>query len=127
MGSRQPNATDAHIGQRLRILRIAKGMSQSEVASGLGITFQQIQKYENGRNRIGAGRLQELANLFGVSATFFFQEGPHIKTKELSQPSTTEMLTRKDSFALVKAFNRIRNRAIRHHVVDLVERLANSY
>ena len=127
MGSRQPNATDVHIGQRLRMLRIAKGMSQSDVANELGITFQQIQKYENGSNRIGAGRLQEIANLFGLSATFFFQDGPSIKTKGLNQPSTTEMLSKKDSFALVKAFNKIRNRAIRHHVVDLVERLANSY
>jgi transcriptional regulator with XRE-family HTH domain len=127
MGSRQPNATDVHIGQRLRMLRIAKGLSQSDVANDLGISFQQIQKYENGRNRIGAGRIQELANLFGVSAAFFFQGAPSIKTKGLNQPSTTEMLSKTDTIALVKAFNRIRNRAVRHHVVDLVEKLADSH
>jgi transcriptional regulator with XRE-family HTH domain len=127
MGSRQPTAIDVHIGHRVRMLRIAKGMNQTTVASALGISFQQIQKYENGRNRVGAGRLQELANLFSVPTTFFFQEGPGVKTRASDQPSTTEMLSKKDNFALVKAFNKIRSRTIRHHVVDLVQKLANSY
>jgi transcriptional regulator with XRE-family HTH domain len=127
MGVRQPNATDVYIGKRLRMLRLSKGLSQTDIASQLGITFQQIQKYENGRNRIGAGRLQEMANLLGVSAAYFFKDGPRVKAGNPAEPSMTELLAKKDSLALTQAFDKIRNRAIRRYVVDFVEQLAGSY
>jgi len=127
MGTRQPNTTDVYIGKRLRVLRMAKGMSQTDVAQALGITFQQIQKYENGMNRIGAGRLQEMANLLGVSAAYFFEHGPRVKGATSAEPQTTELLSRKDSLALAQAFGKIRSRSVRRHVVDLVEQLAGNY
>jgi len=127
MGARQPNTTDVYIGKRLRMLRLSRGLSQTDIANQLGITFQQIQKYENGRNRIGAGRLREMANLLGVSAVYFFKDGPRVKSANPAESSTTELLSRKDSLALSQAFSRIRDRAIRRHVVDLVEQLADSY
>jgi len=127
MGARQPNTTDVYIGKRLRMLRLSKGLSQTDIASQLGITFQQIQKYENGRNRIGAGRLQEMANLLGVSAAYFFKDGPRVKSGNSAEPSMTDLLAKKDSLALTQAFDKIRNRAIRRYVVDFVEQLSGHY
>jgi len=127
MSVRQPNTTDIYIGKRLRMLRLSKGLSQTDIANQLGITFQQIQKYENGKNRIGAGRLQEMANLLGVSAAYFFKDGPRVKNINPAEASATDLLSKKDSLALTQAFNKIRDRAIRRYVVDLIEQLAHSY
>jgi transcriptional regulator with XRE-family HTH domain len=127
MSTRQPNTTDHYIGKRVRMLRLSRGMSQTTVAEAVGITFQQIQKYENGQNRIGAGRLQELANLFGVSAMFFFKDGPRDKTTHQADLGTTELFSKKDSLALARAFSKIRNRVVRSHVVAFVEQLASIY
>lgn len=126
MSTRSPNTTDVHIGKRLRMLRLAKNMSQTDVADSLGITFQQIQKYENGANRIGAGRLQEIANLMGVSPAYFFEDGPRVKSRS-ADPSLTDLLSNKDNLALVQAFDKIKNRTIRHQVVDFVEALARTH
>jgi transcriptional regulator with XRE-family HTH domain len=125
-GTRSPNTTDVHIGKRLRILRLVKAMSQTDVADALGITFQQIQKYERGANRVGAGRLQEMANLMGVSPAYFFQDGPRLKLNS-ADPSLTDLLTNKDNLALMQAFDKIKSRAIRRHVVDFVERIARTH
>jgi transcriptional regulator with XRE-family HTH domain len=127
MGQRSPNLTDVHIGKRIRMQRLTHRMSQTEVADRLGITFQQIQKYENGVNRVGAGRLQELANLFGVSPVFFFEGGPQAGKSRSPGKSTTDLLSKKDNLALAEAFDKIRSRKIRRYVVDLVEQLAVNY
>jgi transcriptional regulator with XRE-family HTH domain len=127
MGTRSPNLTDVHIGKRIRMLRMTRGMSQTDLGKRCGITFQQIQKYERGANRVGAGRLQEFANLLGVSPAFFFEDGPRLKPGKSDGSETTELLSKKDSLALAQAFDKIRSRTIRNYVVDFVEQLASRY
>jgi transcriptional regulator with XRE-family HTH domain len=110
------------------MMRLARGLSQTDVAKRLGVTFQQIQKYERGANRVGAGRLQEMANLLGVTPAFFFENGPRLKPgKSGDAPQTTELLANKYNLALAQAYSRIRSRNVRRNVLELVEGLAESY
>jgi len=127
MSSRSPNQTDVHIGKRVRMLRLARGLSQTDLANRLGITFQQIQKYEKGANRVGAGRLQEMANLLGVAPAFFFEGGPRVKSGKSEATETTELLANKYNLALARAFDKIRSRNVRRHLLELIEGLANDY
>ena len=128
MGARSPNQTDVYIGKRLRMIRLMRGLSQTDVAKRLGITFQQIQKYERGVNRVGAGRLQEIANLFSVTPAFFFEDGPRLKPGQSEEAAeTTELLANKQNLALARAFNSIRSRNVRRNVLELVEGLAETY
>src|SRR5258706_13748740 len=75
-GSRRPNPIDLHVGSRVRLRRMMLGMSQEKLGERLGITFQQIQKYEKGTNRIGASRLQHIARVLSVPVSFFFEDAP---------------------------------------------------
>ena len=128
MSARSPNQTDVHIGRRIKMQRLALGLSQTDVAKRLGITFQQIQKYERGINRVGAGRLQEMANLLGVTPAFFFEDSPRLKPGQSEEtPETTELLANKYNLALAQAFNKIRSRSVRRNVLDLVEGLAETH
>jgi len=128
MSARSPNKTDVYIGKRIKMQRLARGLSQTDVASRLGITFQQIQKYERGVNRVGAGRLQEIANLFSVTPAFFFEDGPRHKPGQSEEASeTTELLANKYNLALAQAYNKIRSRNVRRNVLELVEGLAESH
>ena len=128
MSARSPNQTDVYIGKRIKMQRLARGLSQRAVASRLGITFQQIQRYERGISRVGAGRLQEVANLFGVTPAFFFEDGPRLKPGKSREASeTTELLANKYSLALAQAYNKIRSRTVRRNVLELVEGLAESH
>jgi len=128
MSARSPNKTDIYIGKRIKIQRLTRGLSQTDVASRLGITFQQIQKYERGLNRVGAGRLQEIANLFRVTPAFFFEDGPRHKPGQSEEASeTTELLANKYNLALAQAYNKIRSRTVRRNVLELVEGLAETH
>ena len=128
MSARSPNQTDVYIGKRMKMQRLARGLSQTDVAKRLGITFQQIQKYERGVNRVGAGRLQEMANLLGVTPAFFFEDGPRLKPGQSEEASeTTELLANKYNLALAQAYNRIRSRTVRRNVLELVEGLAETH
>lgn len=71
-----PDVIDVYVGSRIRLQRKLNGISQTALAEGLGITFQQVQKYEKGTNRVGSSRLQAIANILGVPVSFFFEEGP---------------------------------------------------
>src|SRR5882757_2050353 len=73
---KQPNPIDIHVGSRVRLRRMMLGMSQEKLGESLGITFQQIQKYEKGTNRIGASRLQHIARVLSVPVSFFFEDAP---------------------------------------------------
>jgi ribosome-binding protein aMBF1 (putative translation factor) len=77
MVKRAPNPVDKHVGSRIRMRRLMLGMSQEKLADGLGLTFQQVQKYENGKNRIGAGRLQHISHILQIPVPFFFEGSPH--------------------------------------------------
>src|SRR3954469_13911464 len=78
MGKKGPNPVDKHVGSRVRMRRLMLGMSQSKLADGLGLTFQQVQKYEKGTNRVGASRLQHLSHILQIPVPFFFEGAPHL-------------------------------------------------
>jgi transcriptional regulator with XRE-family HTH domain len=124
--SKSPTPTDKHVGKRVRMRRMMLSMSQTSLASALGLTFQQVQKYEKGANRIGASRLQQIANTLQVPISFFF-EGPlrpnagggGRQTAALDYVS--DFLATTDGLALTKAFMRIKDARLRRSIVKLVE------
>jgi transcriptional regulator with XRE-family HTH domain len=124
--------TDAHVGQRVRMRRLMLGMSQSNVADALGVTFQQLQKYEKGVNRISASRLQHISQILQVPVTFFFEGAPHVPGEERAQTDApfpkfvSDYLVTSDGLNLTKAFMQIRDPKLRRAVVNLVEQIADS-
>lgn len=133
-GSRRPNPIDVHVGSRVRFRRMLLGMSQEKLGEKLGLTFQQIQKYEKGINRIGASRLFDLAQVLGVPVQFFYEEAPAGEPQALvpggfaerpEQGSIVEFLRSRDGLELNKAFVRIADAKARRAIVDLVRSLAN--
>ncbi|NJL07557.1 MAG: helix-turn-helix transcriptional regulator [Methylacidiphilales bacterium] len=130
MSAKSPNPTDKHVGARVRMRRMMIGMSQEKLGDALGITFQQVQKYEKGTNRIGASRLQQIARTLGVSVSFFFEGAPDIgemgSFSDSASPSyVAEFLASSEGLALTRAFTRIKNPSVRRRIVDLIEDLAD--
>src|ERR1043166_6671406 len=130
MAKKAPNPTDKHVGSRVRMRRMMLGMSQEKLGDALGLTFQQVQKYEKGTNRIGASRFQQIPIILAVPGSFFFEGGPTPAGAsgglgEAPSPTyVTEFLATNDGLTLVKAFMRIDNAKLRRRVVDLVEEMA---
>ena len=134
-GSRRPNPIDVHVGSRVRFRRMLLGMSQEKLGERLGLTFQQVQKYEKGINRIGASRLFDLAQVLGVPVQFFYEEAPtSAETLPLvpdgfaekpAENTIVEFLRSRDGLELNKAFVRISDAKARRAIVDLVRTLAN--
>jgi transcriptional regulator with XRE-family HTH domain len=124
-----PNPIDTYVGSRVRMRRLLLGMSQEKLADALGLTFQQVQKYEKGTNRIGASRLQTLAGILGVPISFFFEGGPGSnraasqKTALSDMDFITEVLKTTEGQALVRAFSQIKDVRLKRRLVDLVELL----
>ena len=126
MQQKSPNPIDKHIGSRVRARRIMLGMSQERLAEALGLTFQQIQKYEKGVNRIGASRLLHIAGILDVSIEFFFAEAPGRRKDGFSDDSVmAEFLTSPGSHRLARGFIRLKDDEAREKVADLVEWLAS--
>ena len=124
---KSPNPIDKHVGSRVRMRRMMLDMSQSGLGNALGITFQQVQKYEKGTNRISASRLQQVCHILQVPIPFFFEGAPAGDALPGRLPSpdpTTDLMTTRDGLALVKGFIRISNVQLRRRVVNLVEELA---
>ena len=121
-GRRSPSEVDfdKHVGRRIRERRMVMGLSQTDLADGLGISFQQLQKYENGFNRIAAGRLYDCAQLLNVPPEYFF-EG-----LEGSDSGTPDETRSDEALELVRAYYRISGPTQRHHVRKLVQALARS-
>ena len=122
---------DVHVGTRVRQRRTLLGMSQEKLGDALGLTFQQVQKYEKGSNRIGASRLQQISQILQVPVSFFFEGVPAQRaerTEGLSEaPSpayVSDFLATSDGLALTKAFVRIKDAKLRRRIVDLVEQIA---
>ena len=129
---KQPNPIDIHVGSRVRLRRMMLGMSQEKLGEHLGITFQQIQKYETGTNRIGASRLQHIARVLGVPVSFFFEDAPpgpgeQPAGQNLDEPERTsyvvDFLSSSEGIQLNKAFVRIKDAKLRRRVIDLVRAL----
>lgn len=122
MQKKAPN----HIGSRVRARRTMLGMSQERLADALGLTFQQVQKYEKGMNRIGASRLLQIAGILDVSIEFFFEGLPGLRAGGFSEDSLmAEFLTRSESDRLVRGFLRLKDDEARRKVADLVDWLAS--
>jgi transcriptional regulator with XRE-family HTH domain len=124
---KSPNPIDQHVGSRLRMRRMMLDMSQSGLGDALGITFQQVQKYEKGTNRVSSSRLQQACHILQVPIAFFFEGAPAGDTLPGRLPSSdplTDLMTTRDGLALVRAFMRISNPQVRRRIVNLVEELA---
>jgi transcriptional regulator with XRE-family HTH domain len=136
----KPNPIDIHVGRRLRLRRTLLGMSQERLAHLLGLTFQQIQKYERGVNRIGSSRLYELGQILHVPVSFFFDAMPESdgRAQDLLAPGLAEeaatftfdddrslALDKRETLELVRAYNRIPDPAVRKRLFELAKALAN--
>src|SRR5437870_12770744 len=131
MATKAPNPTDKHVGARVRMRRMMLGMSQEKLGDALGLTFQQVQKYEKGANRIGASRLQQIAHILQVTISFFFEGAPNVPghppsgMSEAPSPAyVSDFLATSDGLSLTKAFMRIKSAKLRRRIVDLVEQIA---
>jgi transcriptional regulator with XRE-family HTH domain len=120
---------DKHVGARLRMRRLMLDMSQTDVANALGLTFQQVQKYEKGTNRISASRLQHLCAILKVPVPFFFEGAPRsdglpdLDAKAQPPSYVNDFLTTSDGLALVAAYARIRDPKVRRAIVALIEQI----
>ena len=134
IAKKAPNPIDKHVGSRVRMRRMMLNMSQEKLGDALGLTFQQVQKYEKGTNRIGASRLQQISHILQVPVSFFFDGAPNVPGAQRSDgvseaPSpayVSDFLATADGLALTKAFMRISDTKLRRRIVELVEQIATS-
>src|SRR4051812_48005709 len=125
--ARRADSRDAEVGRRVRSRRLECRLSQTDLADRIGVTFQQVQKYEKGVNRIGAGRLQRISEALDIPITFFFDGtmGATSRNTTSGSESVFGFMQSSGSVRIVKAFHRIRSRKARELLVDLVEEFAN--
>ena len=129
---KEPNPIDRHVGSRVRMRRVLLGMSQTKLGDALGLTFQQVQKYEKGVNRIGASRLQDMSKILDVAPAYFFDgaaaasETPTGFAEESSSTYVVDFLSTAEGLHLNKAFARIADPKVRRRIVELVTTLADA-
>jgi transcriptional regulator with XRE-family HTH domain len=125
-----PTLTDRHVGRRVRMRRLMLAMSQEKLGAALGLSFQQVQKYERGENRIGASRLQQISHVLQVPLAFFFEGAPNASTPHdsngsaLSAAQIDDFISDSNGLRLIGAFMRIDNAAVRRRIVMLVQEIA---
>jgi transcriptional regulator with XRE-family HTH domain len=124
MKKRRRDPRDAEIGKRVRALRLHRGLSQTDLADKLDLTFQQVQKYEKSTNRISAGRLQKIAEVLDTPITFFYAGHEGNESKHDPGPIEFDLLQTDDAVRLAHAYSRIRDRGIQMRLVRLTEALA---
>jgi transcriptional regulator with XRE-family HTH domain len=130
MPPKAPNPVDKHVGSRVRMRRLMIEMSQEKLGEALGLTFQQVQKYEKGTNRIGASRLQQICDILQIPVSFLFEGAPGTWSPaegNLEQHSPTyvaDFLATSEGLALTRAFTRITDAKLRRSIVDMVEQVA---
>ncbi|HVW74149.1 MAG TPA: helix-turn-helix transcriptional regulator [Rhizomicrobium sp.] len=130
MPKKQANPIDVQVGNRVRIRRMLIGMSQERLGDLLGLTFQQVQKYEKGVNRIGAGRLFEVARILNVPVDFFYEglsaaNQPGLGEPDVAAPPVMEFVSSGEGLQLSLAFMKIKDVKVRKRVLDLVKSLAD--
>ncbi|QND40083.1 helix-turn-helix transcriptional regulator [Rhizobium leguminosarum bv. viciae] len=124
---KKPNPIDIHVGSRIRLRRTMLGMSREKLGESLGITFQQIQKYEKGTNRVGASRLQNISNILNVPVSFFFEDAPGEHSaggggmEASSSNYVVDFLSSSEGLQLNRAFVKISDPKVRRKVVELVK------
>jgi transcriptional regulator with XRE-family HTH domain len=129
-GKKAPDPIDTHVGNKVHMRRIKMGWTQQKLGDALGLTFQQVQKYEKGTNRIGASRLQRISDILQVPIEYFFESAPHAKEmiKTKMPPSVTdlsEFVASPEGLALIKALMSIQQPRLRRRIIDLVEEIAD--
>lgn len=124
---------DAHIGSRVRLRRLTAGITQEQLGTALGVTFQQVQKYEKGTNRIGAGRLYRISRILGVPVSYFYDglcqtngAGQHGAEADRNGAEIVDFISTPEGLALNRAFSRIEHGATRRRLVDLVRTIAEA-
>lgn len=135
-GTGRPNPIDVHVGSRVRLRRTLLGLSQEKLGEAIGLTFQQVQKYERGANRIGASRLYDLARVLDVPVAFFFEEMPAETQKsspaqtrglrEDSEPYEPDPMAKRETLELVRAYYRINEPQVRKRLFELTKALGAS-
>jgi len=130
MSTKAPNPVDKYVGSRVRMRRIMLGMSQEKLGEALGLTFQQVQKYEKGTNRVGASRIQQISEILQVPVSFLFEGGPsgNISAEGFSEGTSpayvSDFLATSEGLALTRAFTRITDAKLRRSIVEMVEQIA---
>ncbi len=129
MSTKAPNPVDRYVGSRVRMRRIMLGMSQEKLGEALGLTFQQVQKYEKGTNRVGASRLQQISEILKVPVSFLFEGGPGAAVaggdgEDASPSYVSDFLATSEGLALTRAFTRITDAKLRRCIVEMVEQIA---
>jgi len=114
------------LGRRIRARRLECGLSQTQLGKRIGVSFQQVQKYEQGANAVSSGRLEQISDLFEVPITFFYDSNGVKRTGQAGVTETTlfDLLQRRDTFRVAKAFNRLPNPDLRRELVRLIEKIA---
>lgn len=136
-GTGRPNPIDVHVGSRVRLRRTLLGMSQEKLGDAIGLTFQQVQKYERGANRIGSSRLFDLSRVLDVPVSFFFDDMPAEiaesapgSDSELAESSAesyaADPLAKRETLELVRAYYQIEEPSVRKRLFDLAKALANT-
>jgi|SRR5215467_6088303 transcriptional regulator with XRE-family HTH domain len=125
MTSKEPDSIDRIVGRNIRICRLQKGLTQTELADALGLTFQQVQKYEKGTNRVGSGRLLRIATFLDVPVTALFKGSDEMA--DTDKQSIFDQLESPHTSRLLQAFARIDHDGLRRSVVQLVEEIANNH
>jgi transcriptional regulator with XRE-family HTH domain len=124
---KSPSPIDVYVGSRMRMRRTMLGMSQEKLGEAFGVSFQQVQKYEKGTNRMSSSRLQQATNVLGVPVSFFFEDLPDTQVSGYTEPwpgYVNEFVSSHDGLRLIKAFTSIENDAMRRRIVSLVQELA---
>jgi transcriptional regulator with XRE-family HTH domain len=122
MVARTPDPLDVMVGARIRIFRTNSGMSQSDLAEKIGVAFQQVQKYEKGTNRVGAGRLSRIAEVLGISIGELFESSGH---KPADSKSPFRLLAGRDALRVLTAFSRMSDPRVRRAIAQLLETVAD--
>jgi transcriptional regulator with XRE-family HTH domain len=133
MAKKSPNAIDVHVGNRIRMRRMTLQMSQEKLGDRLDLTFQQVQKYEKGANRVGASRLHALSTILEVPIGYFFEGAPQVLPsartkvdKGVSTDFVAEFTKSADGLALIKAFLRIKAPVVRRSIVQMIKAISGS-
>ncbi|WP_018237764.1 helix-turn-helix domain-containing protein [Ensifer sp. BR816] len=125
----KPEPVDIHVGQRIRMRRALMQITQMALAEVIGVTFQQVQKYEKGTNRVGASRLQQIADALDVPVSYFFEgaagENGDRSAEMSPQPEITQFVSSAEGLALIRAFSRITDEKVRSRTLGLVKALAD--
>ena len=132
MAEKVPNPIDIYVGSRVRMRRLMLEISQEKLAEAIGLTFQQVQKYERGTNRIGSSRLQQIAHALQVPVSFFFEGAPRApghsggRSEAPSPAYVADFFSTHGGHSLAKAFIRIKSRTLRRRIVELVEQIGGA-